>query len=71
MLQYDGLKGSHMTKVVWLPNETDYSYCEFVVPYTPYSVIRGVSIDECPLPEGPLYHIYSTVTGFTTVFLLS
>ncbi len=21
-----------MTKVVWLPNETDYSYCEFVVP---------------------------------------
>ncbi len=30
--QYDWLKGSHMTKVVWLPNETDYSYCEFVVP---------------------------------------
>ncbi len=26
--QYDWLKGSHMTKVVWLPNETDYSYCE-------------------------------------------
>ncbi len=21
---YDWLKGSHMTKVVWLPNETDY-----------------------------------------------
>ncbi len=25
-----------MTKVVWLPNETDYSYCEFVAPNTPY-----------------------------------
>ena len=36
LLQYDCLKGSHMTKVVWLPNETDYSYCEFVVPNTPY-----------------------------------
>ncbi len=24
--QYDWLKGSHMTKVFWLPNETDYSY---------------------------------------------
>ncbi len=23
-------------KVVWLPNETDYSYCEFVVPNTPF-----------------------------------
>ena len=34
--QYDWLKGSHMTKVVWLPNETDYSYCEFVAPNTPY-----------------------------------
>ncbi len=36
--QYDWLKGSHMTKVVWLTNETDYSYCEFVAPNTPYSV---------------------------------
>ncbi len=35
--RYDWLKGSHMTKVVWLPNETDYSYCEFVAPNTPYS----------------------------------
>ncbi len=34
--QYDWLKGSHMTKVVWLPNETDYSYCDFVAPNTPY-----------------------------------
>ena len=34
--QYDWLKGSHMTKVVWVPNETDYSYCEFVGPNTPY-----------------------------------
>ena len=25
-----------MTKVVWLPNETDYSYSEFVAPNTPY-----------------------------------
>ncbi len=33
--QYDGLKGSHMTKVVLLPNETD-SFCEFVAPNTPY-----------------------------------
>ncbi len=35
--QYDWLKGSLMTKVGWLPNETDYSYCEFVAPNTPYS----------------------------------
>ncbi len=34
--QYDWLKGSHMTKVVWLPNKTDYSYCEIVAPNTPY-----------------------------------
>ena len=27
LLQYDCLKGSHMSKVVWLPNETFYSYC--------------------------------------------
>ncbi len=34
MSQYDWLKGSHMTKVhvLWLPNETDYSYCELVAP---------------------------------------
>ncbi len=24
MSQYDWLKGSHMTRVVWVPNETDY-----------------------------------------------
>ncbi len=36
MSQYELLKGSHMTKVVWLPNETDYSYCEIVAPNTPY-----------------------------------
>ncbi len=34
--KYDWLKGSHMTKVVWLPNETDYPYYEFVAPNTPY-----------------------------------
>ncbi len=34
--QYDWLRGSHMTKVVWLASETDYSYCEFVAPNTPY-----------------------------------
>ncbi len=34
--QYDWLKGGPITKVVWLPNETDYSYCEFVAPSTPY-----------------------------------
>ncbi len=28
-----------MTKVVWLPNETDYSYCEFVVPNTSYNLV--------------------------------
>ncbi len=28
--QYDWLKGSHM------PNETDHSYCKFVVPNTPF-----------------------------------
>ncbi len=32
--QYDWLKGSHMTKVVWLPSETDYSYGECVAPNT-------------------------------------
>ncbi len=37
--QYDWLKGSHMTKEVWLPNETDYSYCEFVAPNTHYLVL--------------------------------
>ncbi len=36
MSQYDWLKDSHMTKLVWLPNETDYSYCKFVAPNTPY-----------------------------------
>ncbi len=38
--QYDWLKGSHMTKVVWLLNETDYSYCYFVAPNTPYYMAR-------------------------------
>ncbi len=32
MSQYDWLKCSHMTKVFWLPNETDYPYCGFVAP---------------------------------------
>ncbi len=32
-----------MTKLVWLPNETDYSYCEFVAPNTPYSVLPWLS----------------------------
>ncbi len=42
--QYDWLKGSHVTKIVWLPNETDYmySYCEFVAPDTPYWMIKSV-----------------------------
>ena len=37
-----------MTKVVGLPNETDYSYCEFVAPNSLYcpSVLRP--------PMGPL-----------------
>ncbi len=34
--QYDWLKDSYMTKVVWLPNETDYLHCEFVATNTPY-----------------------------------
>ncbi len=34
--QYDWLKGSHLTKVFWVPNETDYSYREFLAPNTPY-----------------------------------
>ncbi len=37
--QYDWLKGSHMSRVVWLPNETDYSCCEFVAPNTPYIIV--------------------------------
>ncbi len=36
MSQYDWLKGNHMTKVVWLPKETDYSYSKLVPPNTPY-----------------------------------
>ncbi len=36
--QYDWLKASHISKVVWLPNETDYSYCEFMAPNTPYCI---------------------------------
>ncbi len=34
--QYDWLNDSHKTKLVWRPNEADYSYCEFVAPNTPY-----------------------------------
>ena len=30
-----------MTKVVWLPNETDYLYCEFVAPNTLYSSYKA------------------------------
>ena len=44
MAQYDWLKGSHMTKVVWLSKETDYSYCEFVAPNTPYNVLCAHAI---------------------------
>ncbi len=29
-----------MIKVVWVPNENDYSYCEFVAQNTPYSIFR-------------------------------
>ncbi len=47
--QYDWLKGIHMTRVVWLPNETDYSYCEFVAPNTPYCLAEVV------IKEGELY----------------
>ncbi len=36
-----------MTKVVWLPNETNYSYCEFVAPKTPYSIHFRWSTFEC------------------------
>ncbi len=45
LLQYDWLKGSHMTKVkvLCLPHETDYSYsCEFVVPNTPYAITHNL-----------------------------
>ncbi len=34
-----------MTKVVWLPNETDYSYCEFVAPNTPYCANAGYYVE--------------------------
>ncbi len=44
--QYDWLKGSQMTKVVWLPNETDCSYCEFVAPNTPYFSANRVALLE-------------------------
>ncbi len=58
MSKYYWLKGSHMTKVVWLPNETDYSYCEFVAPNAPYwtesppewrGTLGGESINICAL----------------------
>ncbi len=44
-----------MTKVVWLPNETDYSYCEFVVPNTPYGRGRKDRTypQQCCRVEGP------------------
>ena len=36
---YDWLNGNHNDQgIVCLPNETDYSYCEFVAPNTPYCV---------------------------------
>ncbi len=59
--QYDWLKGSHVTKVVWFPNETDYSYCELVVPNTPYSLSYSCEF-------GILYswnHIQSYEMSFT------
>ncbi len=49
---------SHMTKVVWLPNETDYSYCDFVAPNAPYwdKMSFGVSAayisHTCPVQPG-------------------
>ena len=54
--QYDWLKGSHMTKVVWLPNETDYSYCEFVAPI-PYSTQAAEK------PPGHLHCTHSNTTS--------
>ncbi len=50
MSQYDWLNGSHMTKVVWLPNETDDSHCEFCG--AKYSVLDSLSCDFIVL--GPL-----------------
>ncbi len=45
--QYDWLKCSHMTKVVWLPNEIDYSYCEFVAPNTLYCTLSIWAVKFC------------------------
>ncbi len=41
-----------MSKVVRLPDETDYSYCEFVVPNTPHcslvqTVIIAIACSSC------------------------
>ncbi len=45
--QYDWIKGSHMTKVVWLPNETDYSYCKFCG--AKYALFKLPLVIICPL----------------------
>ncbi len=57
--QYDWLKGSHMTKVVWLPNETDYSYCEFVSPNTLYCTSKNA----CDNHFGQKYTAFRTYTA--------
>ncbi len=55
--QYDWLKGSHMAKVVWLPNETDYSYCEFVAQIPPYFCRN-------PMKQVPKYIKFSRLYRF-------
>ncbi len=55
--QCDWLKGSHMTKVVWLPNKTDYPYCEFMAPNTPYCNMELIQkFEQYPIGcLGPMY----------------
>ncbi len=43
-----------MTKVVWLPNKTDYSYCEFVAT-DPYSALTGTGT---VVPVGHINYVY-------------
>ncbi len=75
MSQYDWLKGSHMTKVVWLPKETDYSYCKFVAPNTPYCIrvsrtqnqtsTCNVNMCKCPFAiYGPQFRTGHTCTTY-------
>ena len=55
-----------MTKVVWLPNETDYSYCGFVAPNTTVlPIFIGFIQTYTRYPNhGAIQAIIQAVTGY-------